>query len=155
MPQSLFEHSGLSQGNSAALYEIWAPANSRWSPWVAPALFAQMECRDAAQISEPVAANEWHETRASRDTALIIDLPGAECVQFALALAQIGYRPVLLINSSPGPIGPMPPMAPERSCQSPAGAAEFTGGNRSGGHARARRGSLRPQQIHARTGAPR
>ena len=28
MPQSLFEHSGLSQGNSAALYEIWAPANS-------------------------------------------------------------------------------------------------------------------------------
>ena len=79
-----------------------------------------MECRDAAQISEPVVGNEWHETRASRDTALIIDLPGAECVQFALALAQIGYRPVLLINSSPGPIGPMPPMAPSGSQPPPA-----------------------------------
>jgi hypothetical protein len=112
MPQSLFEDSGLTQKTSAALYEIWAPPDSPWSPWVAPALFAQIECRDAAQILEPVPAVEWQETRASRDTALIIDLPGAECVQFALALAQIGYRPVLLINSSPGPIGPMPAVAP-------------------------------------------
>ena len=115
MPQSLFEDNGLAQKNSAALYEIWAPANSPWSQWVAPALFAQMECRDTPQISEPVAAAERHEDARQPRHRARHRLPGAECVQFALALTQIGYRPVLLINSSPGPIGPMPPTAPSGS----------------------------------------
>jgi len=112
MQPSLFGSSGLPQGSASALYEAWAPPNSPWSPWVAPALFAQMECRDVAQTPDPATlAFDWFEARASRDTAVIIDLPGAESVRFALALARIGYRPVLLINSSPGPIGPMPPIA--------------------------------------------
>jgi hypothetical protein len=91
------------------LFEIWAPNAALWSPWVSPALFAQLGCPDksmdgpAGQSPAGQSAMIWHETRASSDTAIILDLPGPESVKSALALAHLGYRPVLLINTSPGP----------------------------------------------------
>jgi len=40
---------------------------------------------------------------ADGTTALIVDLPGAETVRAGLALAERGYRPVPLFNTTPGP----------------------------------------------------
>jgi hypothetical protein len=86
------------------LFEIWAPRGAVWSPWVAPALFAQMGCLDQYR-HEPAAKSTflWHQTEHSSETAVILDLPGAESVKAGLALARIGYRPVPLINASPEP----------------------------------------------------
>jgi hypothetical protein len=37
------------------------------------------------------------------DLALVVDLPGGEAVRFALSLALHGFRPVPVIDGSPGP----------------------------------------------------
>jgi hypothetical protein len=88
------------------LFEIWAPNDSIWAQWASPALFAQI---DNAKGEKPAQADvpefPWHEQKARPDTAVVIDLPGADSIWLALALAQRGYRPVPIINASPGPIG--------------------------------------------------
>lgn len=88
------------------LFEIWAPNDSIWSQWVSPALFAQI---DYAKVGNPAHTDApemaWHEQKARPDSAVVIDLPGADSIRLAVALARRGYRPVPIINASPGPIG--------------------------------------------------
>jgi hypothetical protein len=95
------------------LFEIWAPHGAVWSPWVAPALFAQMACPDQFinADDDKTRAMVWHEQVAAHDTAIILDLPGAQSVKWGLALARVGYRPVPLINASPGPTRWSPTLA--------------------------------------------
>lgn len=89
------------------LFEIWAPSESIWSQWVSPALFAQIECPQITQEAEPLGPmSAWYEAVASPDTAVIVDLPGADSIRLALSLAECGYRPVAIINASPGPFVP-------------------------------------------------
>ena len=88
------------------LFETWAPSDSTWSQWVSPALFAQIECADGgaeASVNAPVPI--WHEHKTSPESAVVIDLPGADSIRLALVLAERGYRPVPIINASPGPVG--------------------------------------------------
>ena len=90
--------------NGRELFEVWAPRESIWSPWVSPALFAQIECPQTTQEADPLGPKPaWYEEVASPDAAVIVDLPGADCIRLALTLAERGYRPVLIINASPGP----------------------------------------------------
>jgi hypothetical protein len=84
------------------LFEIWAPSDSIWSQWAAPALFAQIDCvaeNEAREERHPV----WFEHAASSDHAVIIDLPGNQAFRLAAVLAEKGYRPVPVINASPAP----------------------------------------------------
>jgi len=87
------------------LYEIWAPAGGRWSPWVKPVLFGFMA---ETTISPPLAAPEpqidlsWAPP-ADGSTAMVLDLPGASGVLFGMALAAAGYCPVPLYNAIPRP----------------------------------------------------
>lgn len=84
------------------LYRIWAPADSIWSPWVAPAFFAQMQCGQvSSETSENLPSLDWFEAQANPGCAVILDLPGAQSIQSAMELSRIGYRPVFLINASP------------------------------------------------------
>lgn len=86
------------------LFEVWAPRESIWSPWVSPALFAQIECPQTTQEADPLGAEPaWYEAVASPDAAVIVDLPGADSIRLALTLAERGYCPVPIINASPGP----------------------------------------------------
>jgi hypothetical protein len=88
------------------LFETWAPRNSTWSQWVSPALFAQIECADVgAEAGVDARAPIWHEHKARPHRAVVIDLPGADSIRLALVLAERGYRPVPVINASPGPMG--------------------------------------------------
>ena len=88
------------------LFKTWAPSDSAWSQWVSPALFAQIACADgAAADGVDVPVPTWQEEKASPESAVIVDLPGADSIRLALALAKRGYRPVPIINASPGPVG--------------------------------------------------
>jgi hypothetical protein len=84
------------------LYAIWAPPDSIWSPWVAPAFFAQVACDEsglcAAELATPM---EWFERKTDSASAIVIDLPGTESFSLAMQLGGIGYRTVSLINASP------------------------------------------------------
>jgi hypothetical protein len=81
------------------VYSIWAPCDSEWSPWAKPTLFAQM-----GNIEVLEGAAGWSNVDTSSipapqsDTALIVDLPGAASMQWGMALAERGYRPVPLYN---------------------------------------------------------
>jgi len=86
------------------LYAIWAPPESIWSPWVLPVPFAELTFRVAptpAQISSyPL---EWVREGADHHFAIVADLPGADAIHFGLALLELGFRPVPVIDGSPGP----------------------------------------------------
>lgn len=87
------------------VYQIWAPEESVWSPWAIPVPFAQMVCADLGGEfsdlleSEGVAAGFL----PAPDLAMVVDLPGREAIHLGLALAQRGFRPVPVIDGSPGP----------------------------------------------------
>ena len=88
------------------LFEIWAPTGGRWSPWVKPVLFACAPDGPGFQ-STPLAGFDATDLPfVEEQTALVLDLPGAEGIQVGLALAARGFRPVPLYNALPGPSAP-------------------------------------------------
>jgi hypothetical protein len=91
--------------NREELLEIWAPAGGIWSPWARPVLFAQMSDTWPEQpFGQPWLTFDASWTpEPAENVAAIVDLPGAESVQFGLALAGRGYRPVPLFNACTGP----------------------------------------------------
>lgn len=85
------------------IYELWAPAGLRWSPWVKPVLFAHIgQTTLSGPVPVPDYLPDWL-PRGGGDTAVVVDLPGAESVLVGLALAQSGCQPVPLFNGNPGP----------------------------------------------------
>lgn len=86
------------------LYAIWAPPESVWSPWVLPVPFAQLVLGDATPLEElPDYHLDWLPKGDPRDLAIIADLPGAEAIHYGVMLLDHGYRPVPVIDGSPGP----------------------------------------------------
>jgi hypothetical protein len=89
--------------NQEEVYSVWAPQDSIWSPWVAPVLFAQTYW-DTRIKAEPATPRPlpWL-PKDLKDTAVIVDLPGASSAEVGFALAAAGFRPIPLYNASPGP----------------------------------------------------
>jgi hypothetical protein len=109
--------------NREEIHRCWAPADGRWSAWVKPVLFANLDedseprlltptpewLRGAAiepllSASRASATAEAHPYRGQpplSDTALVIDLPGELSVRVGAALIEWGVRPIPLFNAVP------------------------------------------------------
>jgi len=86
------------------LYAIWAPPESIWSPWVLPVPFAELTFREAPAPAEIGSYSlDWIREGADRNFAIVADLPGADAIHYGLALLGLGFRPVPVIDGSPGP----------------------------------------------------
>jgi len=87
------------------IYLRWAPESSPWSAWVIPVPFAQLTLLSWAQDTEPQLGFDLGDLAGAfhKDVAIVVDLPGAQLIPFGLALARLGYRPVPVIDGSPGP----------------------------------------------------
>jgi hypothetical protein len=86
------------------IYRIWAPPDSVWSAWVIPVPFAQLFCRDSMTPQEsPVYHLDWLGAENSRELAIVVDLPGANAIHYGLALISRSFRPVPVLDGSPGP----------------------------------------------------
>lgn len=86
------------------LYALWAPADSVWSPWVLSVPFAQLVCPDASPPAElPEFHLEWLPESRIADSAIVVDLPRGDAIHYGLRLLSRGYRPVPVIDGSPGP----------------------------------------------------
>lgn len=85
------------------IYDLWAPLDSPWSPWVKPVLFTQLDHNLSARTSamRPL-KSELAASLAAQRLALVLDLPGEHAVEVGLQLARSGYRPVPLFNTSHG-----------------------------------------------------
>ena len=86
------------------VYDAWAPAESEWSQWVKPVLFAHLPVTGAVGADMSIAGGLAERLPPSdRATALVLDLPGALGAEMAGSLLERGYRPVPLYNSCPPP----------------------------------------------------
>ncbi len=89
----------------AELYKLWAPDDSIWSNWAKPVLFADHAFDDLPLSS----MTDWKSLNCAwapandGNTAIVLDLAGADSVWYAMALAQRGFRPVPLFNGTAGP----------------------------------------------------
>jgi len=84
------------------LYDIWAPPESVWSPWVPPPLFHQVIVPKGGQAAPPPEERpvDWYDgTRV----AAVLDLPGSLSIRYGMRLARSGFRPVPMFNSVPSP----------------------------------------------------
>ena len=82
-------------------FAVWAPDDVLWSRWAKPIAFVQWnEIADGATVQ-----GESRAMPASPhlDSAVVVDLPGAEAVSAGLALAASGFRPIPLFNGTSGP----------------------------------------------------
>lgn len=83
------------------IFETWAPPGAPWSGWVKPAPFAHLPSEFPPIDPSPAADVAW--ASPPKRMAIVVDLPGAASVQYGLALAAVGYRPVPLFNAIPPP----------------------------------------------------
>jgi hypothetical protein len=83
--------------NSLDHYKIWAPDNVEWTAWAKPVLFVGKTFPKASALN-------IKEIQVQPDfrTMIIVDLPGQQSVEEALAFAKRGYRPVPLYNGTLG-----------------------------------------------------
>ncbi len=95
------------QNYKKAAYDIWAPEGKLWSNWVRPVPFVSMtedkKPYSFSEISLPVVENIFcskENPYCGQNTAVIVDLPGAESVKEGIALAKKGYRPIPLFNGT-------------------------------------------------------
>jgi hypothetical protein len=86
-----------------ACYATWAPEDMPWSPWVRPVPFTQLEGLALTREIPDLTGFEGLRLPDAKGCALIVDLPGSESVLGGLAIAERGWRPVPLFNSTTGP----------------------------------------------------
>lgn len=83
------------------IYRIWAPVGCKWVDWVRPVPFVAMNEYSKTYdmmnplVPEPDFLEDWR-----KDSALIVDLPGAESVAEGIALARAGFRPIPIFNGT-------------------------------------------------------
>jgi hypothetical protein len=92
-------------------FDAWAPERSHWSDWAKPVLFWAKGDKSARREPLPLVRTEIPRLRAG--AVLVVNLPGAAGITYALAAAQSGYRPVPLYNCGVGP-QPLVPTEPIR-----------------------------------------
>jgi hypothetical protein len=93
-------------------FDAWGPADSRWSQWVKPVLFAHVDRVLAEEEREgppPSAPAGWDEGWSLEATALLIELPGPQAAATGVAAVDLGFRPVPLFNALPGPVNESAP----------------------------------------------
>ena len=87
------------------IYKIWAP-KSKWQGWVRPVLFVGL---DMDNVKEEYFSRNLDEIlykeHINKETAFIIDLPGAESVREGLSLAKLGVRPIAIYNGPDEQLG--------------------------------------------------
>lgn len=87
--------------NGKEIFKIWAPTNAKWTPWVRPVPF--IEINDDMKIHEYSSYEKtkiYYVDEYKEDTAYIIDLPGGDSIEEGIALAEIGYRPIPIFNGT-------------------------------------------------------
>lgn len=83
------------------IFNIWAPKGCKWVDWVRPVPFVAIgNGLKEYGIYNLMKNDVKYTSKASKSTAIIVDLPGYESVEEAIELAKIGYRPIPIYNGT-------------------------------------------------------
>jgi len=84
------------------LFTTWAPPESIWSQWAKPVIFTYLKGMVTPPMPPIPAFDFTGVPDAYSGAALVVNLPDEISVLMGVALAQRGFRPVPLYNSSDG-----------------------------------------------------
>lgn len=87
------------------IYKIYAPDCTKWTEWVRPVPFVAIDTYNRKPMSNWLDRKLIFINKYENDTAIFIDLPGKESIEFGIGLAHIGYRPIPLFNGTDEQIG--------------------------------------------------
>ena len=82
------------------IFKIYAPNGAKWTDWVRPVPFVAIDTYNRKPVSD------WCDRRIifmeeyRQDSAIFVDLPGKESIEFGIALAYLGYRPIPVFNGT-------------------------------------------------------
>ena len=82
-----------------AIFQIWAPRESVWSPWVKPVLFSHIDSESTGEQLGTV-DTRWAEP-PDGFTAMVLDIPGPTGIAMGIELVKLGYRLIPLYNACP------------------------------------------------------
>lgn len=83
------------------IYKIWAPYGKKWVDWVRPVPFVQMNFYlNHYSHSDFTVPTVSYIDENTKETAVLVDLPGVESVKEGLALAKKGFRPIPIFNGT-------------------------------------------------------
>lgn len=84
-----------------SIYKIWAPQECKWSAWVRPVPFVNIgeNRRQYVKTGRDLPVIECGDD-IKENSAVIVDLPGADSVLWGLALAKFGLRPIPTYNGT-------------------------------------------------------
>jgi len=80
------------------IYEIYAPKNVKWTEWVRPVPFVGIDIYNRKKIRLINDKKIGFINEYKKDTAIFVDLPNIESIEYGISLAQIGYRPIPIFN---------------------------------------------------------
>ena len=86
-----------------AVFDLWAPEQGIWSPWVKPVAFTALTPAHLS-ASKAEAPRPWDGPElpdAGSSTAVVLELPAATSLRLGVALTRRGFRPIPLFNGVP------------------------------------------------------
>ena len=86
--------------NGKEIYKIYAPVGTKWVEWIKPISFISIDTYNREPIGNWIDRKILFLEKYKKDTAIFVDLLGKESIEFAIALARIGYRPIPLFNGT-------------------------------------------------------
>lgn len=87
------------------IYKIYAPDCTKWTEWIRPVPFVAIDTYNRKPIFNWLDRKVIFINKYEKDTAIFIDIPGKESIEFGIGLAHIGYRPIPLFNGTDEQIG--------------------------------------------------
>lgn len=82
------------------LYEIYAPKNAKWTEWVRPVPFVAIDKYQRINTKPLSIKKIKFIDKYQSDTAIFIDLPNVESIEFGISLSHLGYRPIPIFNGT-------------------------------------------------------
>ncbi len=82
------------------IYKIYAPIGAKWIEWIRPVPFVAIDTYNRQPIGNWINRKAMLLREYQQTTAIFVDLPGKEGIEFGIALANIGYRPIPLFNGT-------------------------------------------------------
>jgi len=83
------------------IYKIWAPENTKWTNWVRPVPFVAIDMYNRRnEFNDFGVPKNIYFDKEIKNTAIIIDLPEYSSIEFGIALAKLGVRPIPVYNGT-------------------------------------------------------
>lgn len=90
--------------NGKETYKIWAPYNKKWTDWIRPVPFIEIDKKNQTkEFIDYTIPTILYKNELDKHTAIIIDTIGTNSIKEGIALAKIGYRPIPIFNGTNEP----------------------------------------------------